>query len=67
MRLTDEFRDRTKRYASAVIRLYVPLPRARKEVEVPGHQLLRSATSVAARTWPVEYNHDLPVRASFDP
>ena len=48
MRLTDEFRDRTKRCASAVIRLYVSLPRARKEVEVLGHQLLRSGTSVAA-------------------
>jgi four helix bundle protein len=48
MRLSDEFRERTKRYASAVIRLYVDLPRSRKEVEVLGHQLLRSGTSVAA-------------------
>lgn len=31
-----------------VIRLYVILPRARQEVEVLGHQLLRSGTSVAA-------------------
>src|SRR5258708_28037371 len=48
MRLSEEFRDRTKRYASAVVRFYVRLPRARKEVEVLGHQLLRSGTSVAA-------------------
>jgi four helix bundle protein len=48
MRLPEEFRDRTKKYASAIIRLYARLPRARKEVEVLGHQLLRSGTSVAA-------------------
>lgn len=48
MRLSDELRERTKRYTSGVIRLYVQLPRARKEVEVLGHQLLRSGTSVAA-------------------
>ncbi len=50
MRLAEEFRDRTKRYASAVIRLYVRLPKTRKEVDVLGHQLLRSGTSVAAHT-----------------
>ncbi len=50
MRLPEEFRHRTKKYASAVIRLYAKLPRARKEVEVLGHQLLRSGTSVAAHT-----------------
>jgi four helix bundle protein len=48
MRLPEEFRERTKRYASAIVRLYVQLPRSRKEVEVLGHQLLRSGTSVAA-------------------
>ena len=48
MRLPEEFRERTKRYASAAVRFYVALPRARKEVEVLGHQLLRSATSVAS-------------------
>jgi hypothetical protein len=47
-RLSEELRQRTKRYASAVIRLYVTLPRERKEVDVPGNQLLRSGTSVAA-------------------
>src|SRR3989440_6307111 len=48
MRLSPELRERTKRYASEVIALYVRLPRARKEVDVLGHQLLRSGTSVAA-------------------
>jgi four helix bundle protein len=48
MRLSEEFRDRTKRYASAIIRFYVQLPRSRREVQVLGHQLLRSGTSVAA-------------------
>src|SRR5205823_4665724 len=35
-------------FASKVVRYYVTLPRQRKEVEVLGHQLLRSGTSVAA-------------------
>ena len=48
MRLTEEFRERTKRYASKIVQLYVQLPRSRKEVQVLGHQLLRSGTSVAA-------------------
>ena len=47
-RLSEDLRQRTKRYASAIIRLYVALPKQRKEVEVLGHQLLRSGTSVAA-------------------
>lgn len=47
MRLSEELRDRTKRFASAVIRFYVALPRQRQEVRVLGHQLLRSGTSVA--------------------
>jgi len=47
-RLSEELRQRTKRYASATIQLYVKLPRKRKEVDVLGHQLLRSGTSVAA-------------------
>lgn len=50
MRLPDEFRERTKKYASAIVRLYVSLPKAHREVEVLGHQLLRSGTSVAAHT-----------------
>src|SRR5665213_2427358 len=47
-RLSEELRERTKQYASAVIRLYVELPKARDEVRVLGKQLLRSGTSVAA-------------------
>jgi four helix bundle protein len=47
-RLPVEFRDRTKKYASATIRLFVELPKAREEVRVLGKQLLRSGTSVAA-------------------
>ena len=50
MRLTEELRERTKQYASAIIQLYVTLPMARKEVQVLGHQLLRSGTSVAAHS-----------------
>ena len=50
MRLPEEFRERTKKYASTIVRLYAELPRSRKEVEVLGHQLLRSGTSVAAHT-----------------
>ena len=48
MRLSEELRQRTKGFASAVIHLYVKLPRQREEVKVLGHQLLRSGTSVAA-------------------
>ncbi len=48
MRLPEEFRERTKNYASMIISLYAQLPRARKEVQVIGHQLPRSGTSVAA-------------------
>jgi len=47
-RLSDELRQRTKRYASAVIRFYISLPRARNEVEILGRQLLRSGTSVGS-------------------
>src|ERR1051325_2610857 len=48
MRLSDELRQRTKRYASAVEGLTAKLPKARKEAEVLAHQLLRAGTSVAA-------------------
>ena len=48
MRLSEELRRRTKEYASAIIRLYVALPTARKEVQILGQQLLRSGASVAA-------------------
>jgi four helix bundle protein len=42
------FRQRTKKYASAVIRFYCELPKNRMECPVIGKQLLRSGTSVAA-------------------
>jgi four helix bundle protein len=48
MRLSEELRLRTKRYASAIIRCYVKLPKEREEVRVLGKQLLRAGTSVAA-------------------
>jgi four helix bundle protein len=44
----EEFRRRTKQYASCVIRFYSTLPKDRGEVSVVGRQLLRSGTSVAA-------------------
>ncbi len=47
-RLPAAFRDRTKRYASATIRLFVKLPKGRDEVRVLGKQLLRAGISVAA-------------------
>ncbi|MFO1499939.1 MAG: four helix bundle protein [Verrucomicrobiota bacterium] len=46
-RLSEELRWRTKRYASAAIKLYLELPRDRKDVQILGVQLLRSGTSVA--------------------
>ncbi len=47
-RISEEWRDRTKRYASSVVRLYVELPKQRPEAQILGKQLLRSGTSVAA-------------------
>jgi four helix bundle protein len=44
----EEIRERTKKFPSAIVRLYTRLPRERRELEVLGHQLLRSGTSVAA-------------------
>lgn len=41
-------RQRTKKYASEVIRLYCELPKNRMECQVIGKQLLRSDISVAA-------------------
>jgi four helix bundle protein len=49
-RLTLEFKERAKRFASSVIRLYVALPKQREEVNVCGKQMLRAGTSVAAHT-----------------
>ena len=47
-RLPQEFRDRTKKFASSIIRLFVTLPKTHEEVRVLGKQLLRSGTSIAA-------------------
>jgi len=47
-RLPIEFRERTKKFAAAAIRLFIKLPKGREEVRVLGKQLLRSGTSVAA-------------------
>ena len=47
-RLPDDFRDRAKRYAASMIRLFVKLPKQREEVKILGKQALRSGTSVAA-------------------
>jgi len=47
-RLREEFRQRTKRFAASVIRLYVAMPKQNEEVRVCGKQMLRSGTSVAA-------------------
>jgi four helix bundle protein len=44
----EAFRQRTKRFASRIVRLYCSLPKQRVEVQVLGKQLLRSGTSVAA-------------------
>jgi four helix bundle protein len=43
-----EMRQRTKAFASAIIRYFVKLPKERDEVRILGKQLLRSGTSVAA-------------------
>ena len=48
MKLSEELRDRTKKFASEIIQLYVVLPKNREEVRVLGKQMLRSGTSVAA-------------------
>ena len=47
-RLPEEFRLKTKKFASSIIRLFVMLQKQREEVPVLGRQLLRSGTSVAA-------------------
>jgi four helix bundle protein len=44
----EQFRQRTKAFASAIIKLYCSLPIGRAEVQILGKQLLRSGTSVAA-------------------
>jgi four helix bundle protein len=41
-------RNRTKAFASAVVRFYVGLDKRREELRIIGKQLVRSGTSVAA-------------------
>ncbi len=44
----EELRQRTKRFAVSIIRLYCMLPKNRLEVQVVGKQMLRAGTAVAA-------------------
>ena len=44
----EMMRQRTRRFASLIIRFYCTLPKNRMECQVTGKQLLRSGTSVAA-------------------
>ena len=44
----EMMRQRTRRFASLIIRFYCTLPKNRMECQVIGKQLLRSGTSVAA-------------------
>jgi four helix bundle protein len=44
----EEFRQRTKRFAVNIIRLYCALPKTRAEIQVVGKQMLRAGTAVAA-------------------
>ncbi len=43
-----ELRNRTKQFASGIVRFYCGLAKSRTELQVLGKQLLRSGTSVAA-------------------
>jgi four helix bundle protein len=47
-RTPEDSRVRTKLFALRVIRLYQALPRREGAAQIPGKQLLRSGTSVAA-------------------
>ncbi len=46
-RVSNDLRERTKKYASSVVRLFAELPKT-PVVQTIGKQLLRSGTSVAA-------------------
>jgi four helix bundle protein len=48
MRLSNELRERTKAFASSVVRMFIRLPRNRDEVAILGKQMIRSGTSVAS-------------------
>ncbi len=47
MGFNDEFRDRTKKFALRIIKLYQSLPKS-EEARIIGKQLLRSGTSIGA-------------------
>jgi len=47
-RVSEDLRERTKRYASTVVKLVVALPKNNSAAHVIGKQLIRSGTSVAA-------------------
>jgi|SRR5581483_7634485 len=47
-RASDELRKRTRTYASAIVRLFLALPKNRTEAQIIGRQLIRSGTSVVA-------------------
>jgi four helix bundle protein len=47
-RVTEDIRERTMEFASAIACLRMSLPNGRREVEMLGDQLLRAGTSVAA-------------------
>src|SRR5690348_6542315 len=47
-RISEALRQRTRTYASSIVRLFVCLPKNRPEIQVIGRQLLRSGTSVVA-------------------
>ncbi len=47
-RLTDEFRERTKRFAARGIRLYVALPKDQEETHLCAQRFLNASTAVAA-------------------
>jgi len=48
LRISNELRERTKSYASCIVRLFKALPVRDKAAQTLGLQLLRSGTSVAA-------------------
>jgi len=48
MSKSDEMRARTKRFAAAIIRLFVSLDKRSEELRILGKQMLRAGTSVGA-------------------
>jgi len=44
-----EFKRRTKEFAGSIVRFYISLDKRREELRIPGKQLIRFDTSVAAK------------------